>query len=184
VKKPIGPKNVLYPLPVLLIGAMAAGRPTYTTIAHVGILDFETISLGFSKSHFINVGIKENRTFSVNFPTTEMVIQTDYCGMVSGSREDKARLFTTVYGELKTAPLIEECPLSMECRLVDTIDRPKHDVFIGEIVQTHCEESMIRHGDVLYDKIQPILFTMSGHGYWRLGERFATAWEIGRKLKR
>jgi len=183
VKKAIGPKNSLYPLPVVLVGALVNGTPNYAPIAHVGILDFGSVSLGMGKIHFTNAGIKENKTFSLNFPSVDLVKQTDYCGLVSGMHVDKSRLFEAFFGSLDTAPMIRECPMTMECRLVRTIDFPKHDIFVGEVVQTYCDEEVLTDGEVDYAKIRPILFTMSGHGYWKLGERFATAWEVGKELK-
>jgi flavin reductase (DIM6/NTAB) family NADH-FMN oxidoreductase RutF len=183
MKKAIGPKNCLYPLPVVLVGALVNGMPNYAPIAHVGILDFGTVSLGMGKLHFTNTGIKENKTFSLNFPSVDLVKQADYCGLVSGMHVDKSKLFEPFFGTLDTAPMIRECPLSMECRLVRTIDFPKHDIFVGEVVQTYCDEEVLTDGEVDYAKIRPILFTMSGHGFWKLGERFATAWEVGKELK-
>ena len=82
-----------------------------------------------------------------------------------------------------TAPMIRECPLNMECRVTQILDFPKHDIVIGEIVQTYCDEEVLTDGELDYTKIRPILFTMAGHGFWKLGERFATAWEVGKEFK-
>jgi len=95
------------------VGALVNTKPNYITIAHVGIMDLGSISLGMNKVHYINVGIKENGTFSVNIPSVHMVKQIDYCGLVSGRNFNKATLFKTFYGTLKTAPMIEECPINM-----------------------------------------------------------------------
>lgn len=80
-------------MPTTLVGANVKGKPNYITIAHVGIMDLSSISLGMAKIHYTNVGIKENKTFSVNIPSVGMVKKTDYCGLVSGKRVDKSRLF-------------------------------------------------------------------------------------------
>ncbi len=90
---------------------------------------------------------------------------------------DKAELFEIFYGRLQTAPMITKCLLNMECRLIQTIDFPKHDVFIGEIVETYCDEEYLTEGIVDFSKIQPMLFVMNDRGYWKLGEKFAKAWE-------
>ena len=82
MKIELGAKNCLYPLPTTLIGALVNGKPNYTTIAHVGIVDPGSVSLGMNKSHYINAGIKTNKTFSVNIPSTKLVKETDYCGLV------------------------------------------------------------------------------------------------------
>jgi flavin reductase (DIM6/NTAB) family NADH-FMN oxidoreductase RutF len=183
MKKTVGPKNILYPMPVVLIGALVNGVANYMPMAHVGILDFSTISLGMGKMHYTASGIKENRAFSVNLPSIDMVKETDHCGLVSGMHVDKSPLFEPFFGTLTTAPMIRECPLNMECRVTQILDFPKHDIVIGEIVQTYCDEEVLTDGELDYTKIRPILFTMAGHGFWKLGERFATAWEVGKEFK-
>ncbi|MEI7828067.1 MAG: flavin reductase family protein, partial [Euryarchaeota archaeon] len=171
MKIEIGARNCLYPMPTTLVGATLDGRPNFITIAHVGIMDPGCVSLGMSKAHYTNAGIKENGAFSINLPSAEMVHETDYCGLVSGRHVDKAELFNVSYGQLKTAPLIDECPVSMECKLVKVVDFPKHDVFVGEIVATYVEETVLTNGVVDYGKVHPLLFTMSDKSYWKLGEK-------------
>jgi flavin reductase (DIM6/NTAB) family NADH-FMN oxidoreductase RutF len=112
-----------------------------------------------------------------------MVKETDYCGIVSGKKADKAKLFENFYGKLETAPMIKQCPLNMECRLIQIVDFPNHDVFVGEVVETYCDEQYLTEGIVDFSKIQPILFVMNDRSYWKLGERFAKAWNIGNELK-
>jgi flavin reductase (DIM6/NTAB) family NADH-FMN oxidoreductase RutF len=129
MKKEIGAVNCLYPLPATLVGANVYGKPNYVTIAHVGIMDLTSVSLGMGKAHYTNAGIKATGTFSINIPSVKMVKETDYCGLVSGNKKDKAAFFKTFYGKLKTAPMIEECPINMECELMKTVDFPNHDVF-------------------------------------------------------
>ncbi len=184
MKTTIGPKNCLYPMPVAIVGANVGGKANYLTIAHVGILDFGTVSLSLGKVHYTNPGIKENETFSINIPSSDMVEVVDYCGLVSGQEVDKAELFTTFYGNLETAPMIEECPISMECRLMQTLDRPRHDVFIGEIIQTYCDPKCFTEGVLDYEKVDPLLFIMFDTSYWKLGGRFARAWRIGRNFQK
>src|SRR5674476_345042 len=143
MKIELGALNCLYPMPTTLVGAMVEDRPNLLTIAHVGIMDPGSLSLGMSKAHYTNAGIKQFGTFSVNLPPAEMVQETDYCGLVSGRRVDKTKLFSVFYGKLKTAPMIAECPISMECKLTKVVDFPKHDIFIGEIVATYAEETVL-----------------------------------------
>jgi flavin reductase (DIM6/NTAB) family NADH-FMN oxidoreductase RutF len=179
----LGAKNCLYPMPTTLVGANVNGKPNFITIAHVGIMDLGSISVGMAKVHYTNVGIKENGTFSVNIPSIELVKETDYCGIISGKNADKASLFEIFFGGLKTAPMIRQCPINMECKLIKTVDFQKHDVFVGEIVETHCDEHILTDGVVDFSKVHPILFAMNDRSYWKLGERFAKAWNIGKELK-
>jgi flavin reductase (DIM6/NTAB) family NADH-FMN oxidoreductase RutF len=181
MKVQIGAKNCLYPLPTTLIGTIVNGKPNYITIAHVGIMEPGSVSLGMNKAHYSNAGIKANGTFSVNIPSIKMVEETDYCGLVSGRMGDKASCFKTFYGELKTAPMIEECSINMECQLVRTVDFPNHDIFVGKVVSTFCDESVLSNGIVDFGKVQPILFVMNDRSYWKLGDKFAIAWDIGKR---
>lgn len=159
------------------------GGPNFVTIAHVGIMDLGSVSPGMAKAHYTNAGIKENGTFSINLPSADMVKETDYCGLVSGKHVDKAQLFHVFYGNLKTAPMIAECPISTECRHIKVVDFPKHDVFIGEIVTTYAEDAVLTDGVVDYGKVRPLLFTMTDQSYWELGKRFAKTWSIGKEFE-
>jgi flavin reductase (DIM6/NTAB) family NADH-FMN oxidoreductase RutF len=142
----------------------------------------DAVSLGMNKVHYTNLGIKANKTFSINIPSTKLVKETDYCGLVSGKGRNKADMFKTFYGKLKTAPMIEECSINMECELVKTVDFPSHDIFIGKIAATHCDETVLTNGVVDFEKVQPILFVMNDRSYWGLGKRLAKAWNIGKEL--
>jgi flavin reductase (DIM6/NTAB) family NADH-FMN oxidoreductase RutF len=183
MKIKLGPKNCLYPLPTTLIGATANGKPNFIAIAHVGIMDLGSVSLGMAKTHYTNKGIKENKTFSVNIPSENMVEKTDYCGLVSGRDVNKGELFETFYGKLKTAPMIEECPINMECELIKTVDFPNHDIFIGRIVETYCDDKFLENEVIDFSKVKPILFVMNDRSYWKLGGKLARAWNVGKKFK-
>jgi flavin reductase (DIM6/NTAB) family NADH-FMN oxidoreductase RutF len=169
-------------MPTTIVGALVNGKPNYVTIAHVGIMEMTSISLGMNKSHYTNQGIKENKTFSVNIPSAKLVKETDYCGLVSGKNEDKTAMFTTYYGALKTAPMIEQCCINMECDLIRAVDFPNHDVFIGRIAETYCDEQVMTDGVVDLNKVQPLLLAMNDRSYWRIGARLAKAWDVGKEL--
>lgn len=182
MKVNLGAKNCLYPMPATLVGANVNGRATFITMAHVGMADPAAIFLSMNKRHYTNDGIKENGTFSVNIPSIEMVKVTDYCGLVSGREVDKAALFETFYGKLGTAPMIKECIINMECRLLQTVDFRRHDIFLGEVVETYCDERCLKDSIVDFSQVHPILFVMNDRSYWKLGEQFAKAWSIGKEF--
>ena len=186
MKKTLDAINVLYPTPTVLAGATVNGRPNFITIAHIGIVNHarpHLISLSMGKSHYTNAGIKEHKAFSVNIPSEDLVVETDYAGLVSGKKTDKSALFETFTGELEFAPLIKACPLNMACRLYDIYDTPTHDLFIGEIVQTYADESVLTGGKVDLAKLKPLLFDMSSAKYWSLGKVVAGCWSSGKQLK-
>jgi flavin reductase (DIM6/NTAB) family NADH-FMN oxidoreductase RutF len=182
LKVELGAKNLLYPMPTVLVGATVDDKPNYITVAHVGIMDPGAVSLGLNKIHYTNRGIKENKTFSVNIPSATIVKETDWCGLMSGKDNNKAALFETFYGLLKNAPMIEECKVNMECRLIKTVDFPNHDVFVGEVVTSYCDESVLTNGVLDLEKLQPILFSMQTRSYYSVGEKLAKAWSVGKEL--
>jgi flavin reductase (DIM6/NTAB) family NADH-FMN oxidoreductase RutF len=182
MKKELGPRLCLYPLPVVLVGSTVEGRPNFMTVAHVGVIDMQHLSVSLGRIHYTNAGIRENGCFSVNLPSEDMVRETDFCGLASGRKVDKAARFTLFYGQTEKAPMIEGCPLTMECRLAQTLEMPNHDVFIGEVVGTWCDEDCLKGEKIDYGALRPILFTMDDKGYRRLGERFADAWGAGKEL--
>ena len=71
----------------------------------------------------------------------------------------------------------------MECRLVQTLDFPRHEVFIGEIAAAYSDPAVMSNGLVDYARANPLLFIMEDKGYWQLGPRLATAWKAGKELK-
>lgn len=77
--------------------------------------------------------------------------------------------------------MIEECTVNMECELVKTVDFPSHDVFVGRIAATYCDEAVLTEGAVDFGKVQPLLFVMNDRSYWKLGDKFAKAWDVGKK---
>ena len=139
MKEKLGATNALYPLVTAIVGATVDGRPDFATVAHVGIAHLKGITLGMGNIHLTNKGILENKTFSVNLPSEDMVVITDHIGMVSGTQEDKSKLFDLFYGELDTAPMIEQCKVTMEVKLIDHVKLPTHDLFVGEVVGTYAE---------------------------------------------
>ncbi len=183
MKIKMGALNGLYPMPTTLVGALVNGKPNFLTIAYVGIMTHTHISISLGKMHYTNGGIKENKTFSVCLPSDDLAVETDYCGIMTGKNTDKAALFDVFYGELATAPMIGQCRICMECRLDRIVDFPDHDVFIGEIVQTYADDSVLSDGKVDLARLHPLLFDMSSKQYWGLGEAIAPCWNIGKQLK-
>lgn len=186
MKKHLGGINLLYPTPTVLVGAMVDGKANFTTVAHVGILnraDPNIISMGLGKGRHTTRGIKEHGAFSVNIPSEDLVVETDYCGIVSGTRTDKSRIFDLFTGELEGVPMIRQCPIAMECRLRDIYELPTHEVIIGEIVASYAEESAMTDGKVDITKVKPLLFDMSSMKYWSVGREVARCSSIGKKLK-
>jgi flavin reductase (DIM6/NTAB) family NADH-FMN oxidoreductase RutF len=184
--QPIGPVNALYPMPTTLVGVTVGDRPNFLAVAHVGILNHGTpqyLSIGLHKSHYSNAGIHENRSFSICLPPERLLVETDYCGIMTGKKTDKAALFDVFYGELETAPMIRQCPVNMELRLQDALDFATHDIFVGELVQTYADDGVMAEGRIDIARLKPLLFDMASKKYWALGRPLGKCWNAGKALK-
>ncbi|MBF0259841.1 MAG: flavin reductase family protein [Desulfamplus sp.] len=185
--KSLGPVNALYPMPTTLVGTTVNGKPNFITIAHVGILNHGTpqyLSIGLHKSHYSNAGIRESTAFSICLPSEDLMVKTDYCGIMTGKKTDKAALFDIFYGKTQYAPMIKECPVNMELKLKDILEYGEHEIFIGQLVDTHVDENFISNGTVDISKLRPLLFDMASKKYWSLGMPVGNCWNAGKQLKR
>jgi len=186
-KKKFRPKSFFYPLTTIIAGANVDEKPNFVTIAFCGMFHYKPPMLYISsaKNHYTNQGIKQNNSFSVNFPSVDMVEITDYIGITSGKNIDKSQLFTFFYGELKTAPMIEEVPLNHECKLIDVIDfGGTNEIFVGEIIQTYVEESCLENNKPDIRKLKPILFSGYDNSYLQIGNNIGQAYKIGRNYQK
>ena len=177
--------NVFIPMPATLIGSSLQGKPNFMAAGWVTRVNATPpyVAIGINKAQFTNLGIKENRSFSINLPSAEMVVETDYCGFVSGRKTDKSKIFEVFYGKLKTAPMIQKCPLCMECRLVNCHELPTNNLFIGEIAGVYTEEKYLADGQLDFKKMNLMILTMPDNNYWAVGEHVGDAWEIGKGLR-
>src|SRR5512137_1848320 len=133
-------RNVsVYPMPVVLAGAVVGGKANFLAIGWIARVNYQPpmVAMSLSKSHYTCGGIREHKEFSVNFPGLNLLEKTDYCGLVSGRDKDKSQIFTLFHGALKHAPMIQECPLAFDCTLVDIVELPSNDLFIGEIAEAY-----------------------------------------------
>jgi flavin reductase (DIM6/NTAB) family NADH-FMN oxidoreductase RutF len=185
--KTLGPVNALYPMPTTLVGANVNGRPNFLAVAHVGILNHGTpqyLSIGLGRVHYTNPGIRDTGAFSICLPSEDLMVETDYCGIMTGKNTDKGALFDVFYGELETAPMIRQCPVNMELKLHDVMDFPTHEIFIGELVQTYADDSVLVDGAIDIDKVRPLMFDMASKKYWALGPAVGSCWRAGKALKK
>lgn len=182
-KRNIGQNVFIYPMPVTLVGSIVKNKPNFMAVGWISRINASPpmLAISLNKAHYTPSGIRENKEFSVNFPTTEMAEQTDYCGLVSGRDQDKSGIFEIFYGELKKAPMIRSCHLCIECKLHDIYEMPSNNLFIGEIVAGYADDSCLTNGKVDLRKLDPLLLTMPDNSYWRAGDFVGKAWSIGKK---
>jgi flavin reductase (DIM6/NTAB) family NADH-FMN oxidoreductase RutF len=141
------------------------------------------VAIALNKAHYTNQGIKDNKTFSVCIPSENIMKATDYCGIVSGLKADKSGVFDVFYGKLKTAPMIIECPVNLECSLDKVVDNGSHEIFIGDIVSTFTEEKYLTAGAIDTKKVNSFMLSLNDRIYYALGEQKGRAWEAGKNYK-
>ncbi|GAB6038079.1 flavin reductase family protein [Fundidesulfovibrio butyratiphilus] len=182
----LGPISSLYPSLATIVGSMADGKPNFMAVAHVGIMNHgqpQYISVGINKMHHTHKAIQATGEFSVNIPGEDLMVKTDYVGLVTGRKTDKSGVFDVTFGELANAPLVRECPVCLECRVHTVIDFPEHSVFVGEIIHTRAHEDVLNEkGKIDIAKVKPLLFAMGTVAYYGLGPKLGKAWGSGKAL--
>ncbi len=184
----IKPSDYLYPQPVVLVGSNVNDIPNFATVSWAGIANESPpmISIALNHSRHTLKGIKHGNAFSVNLPSTKLVKEVDYCGIVSGADVNKATAcqFTIFYGKLSGAPLIEQCPVNLECEVIQTANLGSHLLVIGKITQVHISEDCVIGGKPDINKVKPIIYITGTKGrYYSLGDFLNNAYSAGRDIK-
>jgi len=179
-KTSLGPRPYMTTMPAVLVGSNVNGKPNYMTVAWAGVACMEPpmIAVAINKARYTEKGILENKTFSVNIPSAKDAVVMDHCGMVSGTKVDKSAFFGTFYGKLRTAPMIDDFPVNVECELRHTLELGSHHLHVGEIVDVHVANECLIGGVPDSGKIDPIVF--SGQNYCHIGEVIGKAFSIGK----
>lgn len=186
MRKNFGAKPYLYPQPVLIVATYDEdGTADAMNAAWGGISDTAEICMCLSKGHKTVKNILARKAFTVSMGDEAHVTECDYLGLVSANDvPDKlARAgFHTVRSEFVDAPLIEELPLALECRLLSYDEATGH--LFGEIVNVGADERILGpEGKVDPEKLRPITFDPFNNAYLKLGEKVGNAFADGGKLK-
>ena len=136
--------GALFPTPVALITTVdESGQANIITLAWVGIVCSNPLMLSAARrpSRYSHSLLKTTPELVVNVPTRDLVKKADYCGCVSGRATDKfaATDFTALPSQQIKPPMIKECPINLECRIVKTLSLGTHDLFISEVVLIHVD---------------------------------------------
>jgi flavin reductase (DIM6/NTAB) family NADH-FMN oxidoreductase RutF len=175
-KKELKPTIALYPNPVVLATSVdEKGKPNVCTLAWAGVVCSEPPEIGISirPSRYSNELISKTREYVVNIPTSDIVQETDYCGMVTGRKVDKFKetKLTPVKAKKVKPPLIKECPVNIECKVKDIIKLGAHDLFIGEIVNINADaDVMDSPTSINFGKLKAITWNPISREYYSLGE--------------
>lgn len=169
MKKSIQTKLALYPMPLTIIGTMNEENPTWTLVAHIGVIGHDRILVSLAEPHFINHLIKKNGRLSVNLVTEEMLPEADMAGSLTGNNSDKSKLFAYELGE-NGMPLIKRANLILECQVDDIYPTPNFENFICTIDHTYVEENCLNeNGKPDYTKVRPVLFEFPNYQYLQMG---------------
>jgi flavin reductase (DIM6/NTAB) family NADH-FMN oxidoreductase RutF len=178
-------RNVFIPMPMSIMGVKVAGKENYMAVGWITRANGNPpmIAMGIGRRHYSIKGVVENKEFSVNFPNEKLLVETDFVGIFSGANTDKSGIFTPVYGELKNAPMIDECPLTMSCKLVNILELPTNSVVIGEIVEVFCGQEFYDGKNIKYNEMNAFFLTMPDNKYWSFGKEIGKAWSDGKKFQ-
>ena len=186
MRKNFGAKSFLYPMPVLIIATYSEdGTPDAMNAAWGSIADTSRIAIYLSAEHKTTKNILARKAFTVSIADAAHVVEADYVGIVSANnvpdKLEKAGLHTTK-STVVDAPLIDELPMALECKMVSFDE--ESELLIGEIVNVCAEESILDDkGNIAPDKLNPITYDPVNHAYLKLGEKVGNAFSDGKKLK-
>ena len=186
MRKNFGPKTMCYPMPVYIIATYNAdGTPNAMNAAWGGISEEKEISICIDSAHKTAENLVARKAFTVSMATAKYVAACDYVGIVSGNKEpDKFAKagFHATKSEYVDAPLIDELPMALECRVISYDEETCR--LVGEIVNVCADESVLdENGKVDVSKLQPITYDSMNHHYLTLGEKVGQAFHDGMALK-
>ena len=186
MRKNFGAKPMCYPMPVYIIATYSAdGTPNAMNAAWGGISEESEISICISADHKTTENILARKAFTVSMATAGQMAACDYVGIVSGNKDpDKFAKagFHATRSEFVDAPLINELPMALECKLISY--DPDSCRLVGEIVNVSADESVLGdNGKVDVAKLRPITYDPMNHHYLELGEKVGQAFHDGLSLK-
>ena len=184
MKKNLGAAPMMFPQPVLIIATYDEdGKANAMNAAWGGIVGRDKIIIDLA-SHKTTDNIAKRGAFTVSMGDKDHVIACDYVGLVSGNKEaDKMEKagFTTTKSEFVDAPVINELPVALECKLLKVLEG---SMYLAQIVNVAADEGVLsEEGRITLNKFFPITYDTSEFGYYALGERVGTAFKDGEKLK-
>jgi flavin reductase (DIM6/NTAB) family NADH-FMN oxidoreductase RutF len=190
MKKSLGAKTLAIPTPVWVIGSYDKNdKPNAMTVAWGGICCSKppSVTISLRKATYTYDCLMQRKAYTVNIPSQKQIAEADYCGIASGRKTDKFADtgLTAVKSEHVDAPLIEEFPLVLECKVNHTLEVGLHTLFIAEIMNVRVDDNIVsNNGLPELSKLQPILYSPADHGYYTSGAQIGEAYEIGKKFQK
>lgn len=187
MKRELPVKPYLFPMPVLMIATYGDDETVdVMNMAWGGICAENMVSLNIDEEHKTSQNIKKRGSFTLSIADIPHMAEADFFGIASGNRmKDKFERsgLTAIKSEKVDAPVIQEFPLTLECKVVEA----KHEIYgfhvIGEIVGILAEENIINEaGKVEPEKLNAFIFDQFQNGYYAVGEKIGQAWNAGANL--
>jgi flavin reductase (DIM6/NTAB) family NADH-FMN oxidoreductase RutF len=172
------PGNFIYPVPAVMVSCQGTdGKPNIITIAWTGTIcsDPPMAYISVRKERHSYEMIKESGCFVINLPDKALAHACDYCGCTSGRKVDKFKEchLTPAKSSVISAPMIEEAPVSIECKVTQVLPLGTHDMFLAEVVAVHVDDRYMDDKNAFHmDDIGMIAYE---HGTYReLGDKLGT----------
>jgi len=172
------PLPLVYPNPVVLVTTIGENnKANVITLTLVGAACWQppVIGIGVGKNQYSRSLIEKCGEFVVNIPKIEMLKDVEYCGLVSGRSVDKCAKtgFTLVPSSKVKPPIINECPMNLECKVVNEIPLGSNILFLAEVICLHVDKTILdEKGGVDLMKATPIVFNLT-NTYWKIGGKIA-----------
>ena len=187
MKKSLGAKPLIYPQPVLIVSTYGEdGTPDAMNVAYGGIVNSNRLQINIGVRHKTSENIKAKKEFTVGIADVKNMIPADYVGIVSGNdTPDKMEKtgWTLVKSKTVDAPVIDELPITLECRLEEMNQYDQTYRVVAEIVNALVDDSVLtEEGTVDATKLQAISYDPSTHAYLKLGSPVGQAFEDGNKI--
>lgn len=188
MKKSLGPKTIVCPAPVFIVGTYDKdGNPNVMAAAWGGICCSRPpcVAVSLRRATLTHGNITSREAFTISIPSDTHVREADHFGLVSGRDENKFRAagLTPVRSDLVDAPYVAEFPLALECVLRHVFQIDGHTQFVGEILDVKADEAVLdEKGKPDAGKVRPIIFVPVSRGYYRIGEFIGKAFSIGKEL--
>ena len=179
MKKNLGNTPVLAPLPVLIVATYdEQGMPNAINVAWGGQCGYHHVALNLSLNYKTTENLKHTKAFTLSIATVDTLVVSDYFGLVSGRKEnkiEKAGVHVT-RSEFVDAPVIDEYPLTLECKVIEMQEALGEMHVVGEVVNMQADESILdEQGKVDLGKLRSI-------SYGVLGDIVGKAFKDGNKL--
>ena len=186
MRKNFGAKPMVYPMPVFILAAYDEnGVPCAMNAAWGGISGSAELTMCISPNHKTTKNVLASGAYTVSMVDATHVVECDYVGVESGNNvPDKFKKagFHATKSEFVNAPLIDELPMAVECKL-KSYD-PESHLMVGEIINVCADESVLdAEGKIDVAKLRPITYDACNHKYVVLGEAVGNAFSDGNKLK-